>query len=169
MERPTQTSVIHSTSQWTMPREIRYILHPLRAESQLLTRSLESLVHSPRASLIAPHCGRHAQNYMVYGSIRHCHPRHTSYPCDAWVAQVQRTGIYRSFASRRTNEPTVWAQLGLPVGARSPRMLRRGQAETSFQVLPSRLSGLLRSEADLDVHLLNQQPQSPTRSATEGA
>lgn len=169
MERPTQTSVIHSTSQWTMPREIRYILHPLRAESQLLTSSLESLVHSPRVSLIAPHCGRHALNYMVYGSIRHRHPRHTNYPCGAWVAQVQRTGMYRSFASRRTNEPTVWAQLGLPVGARSPRMLRQGQAQSQVDIVPGQLSAPLQNEADLDLHSLDRQPQFPTHSPTEGA
>jgi len=166
MERPAQTSVIHSASQWTMPRKIRYILHPQKAESQLLTRSLESLVHAPRVSLIAPHRGRHAQNYMVYGSIRHRHPRP---PVTHVMLKVQRTGIYRSLASRRTNEPTVWAQPGLPVGARAPRMLRRGHAGSPFQVWPSRLSGLLRGEADLDMHRLGKQPQSPTRSATEGA
>lgn len=119
-----------------------------------------------------PHCAAlRSACTELHGLREHSTPSSssTNYPCGAWVAKVQRTGIYRSFASRRTNEPTVWAQLGLPVGARSPRMLRQGQAQSQVDIVPGRLSAPLQNEADLDLHSLDRQPQFPTHSPTEGA
>lgn len=63
----------------------------------------------------------------------------------------------------------MWAELNHSVGGWSARMLRQGQAQSQFSMLPSRLSAPLRNEADLDLHPLDRQPQLPTLSATEGA